>query len=123
MDSGADVSMVPWQFCAAGDAVHGVAARLHDAQGGVIPTGGVRKVQLECEGCDHELHIIRENVHVGGIGSPILSFGRLMQNGWSIAADVQTGEHGLVHVSGSRIPILKGNSLDSADTGGASYTC
>ena len=78
MDSGADVSMVPWQFCAAGDAVHGVAARLRDAQGGVIPTGGISKVQFECEGFDHELHIIRENVHVGGIGSPILSFGRLI---------------------------------------------
>ena len=111
LDSGSDVSMLPVVFGDAGSATSNPNIPLFDAQGGVIPVQDCRRVDIELQASGGSNPILRESCHVGDVGQPLMSFGRMMLKQWSIHADPEGG-HLLTHPSGVSVPIfLKGRSL------------
>ena len=108
LDSGSDVSMLPVVFGDAGSATSNPNIPLFDAQGGVIPVQDCRRVDIELQASGGSHPILRESCHVGDVGQPLMSFGRMMLKQWSIHADPEGG-HLLTHPSGVSAPIfLKG---------------
>ena len=78
-DSGADAAVFPITFLDAGEQVYGESARLHDAQGRVIPVEGTRDVEVKLLDQHGKLVTLRERVSVSSqITQPILCYGKTL---------------------------------------------
>ena len=88
IDSGADAPVFPASMLACGEPHDGEVMALQDAQGRSIPTLGQRTVSIQMEDFNGCLVELRDNVVFSEeITQPILSYGRLMDAGWSINAE------------------------------------
>ena len=102
IDSGADSAVFPVSWSQAGQPVGGQQKTLHDAQGRRIPTQGVRDVEVHLMDVQGRPVILKERVMLSSsVTQPILCFGHLLEQGWSISAVDNT----LVHSSNLRIPL------------------
>ena len=80
----------------------GVVGRLQDAQGSEIPVEAVKDMEVRLKDITGKTICLRERVAVSSrVHQPILSFGRLMENGWTIDGRAQA----LTHSLGAHIPV------------------
>ena len=102
LDSGADASVFPISMAELGSPCNDVHTVLRDAQGQEIPLHGYRDVELHLMDMKGRAIVLRETVALSDrISQPILCFGHLLENGWSVNGVEQT----LTHGSGISIPI------------------
>ena len=102
LDSGADAAVFPMQFAGCGDDPGETAARLHDAQGRVIPVETMRDVEVRLLDETGRLVLLRERVAISPhVSQPILCYGRLLQAGWGMDSREQV----LTHEAGVKIRI------------------
>ena len=102
LDSGADASVFPVSMAELGSPCNNVHTVLRDAQGQTIPLHGYRDVELHFMDMKGRSAVLRETVALSDrITQPILCFGHLLENGWSVNGIEQT----LTHGSGISIPI------------------
>ena len=102
LDSGADAAVFPMQFAACGRDACETSAKLHDAQGQVIPVQSMRDVEITLMDETGKLVLLRERVAVSPhVSQPILCYGRLLQAGWGM----DSREQALVHEAGVKVPI------------------
>ena len=102
LDSGADASVFPACMAELGVPSADMQTCLRDAQGKQIPLHGMRDVELHLMDMQGRAIILKETVALSDqITQPILCFGHLLENGWSINGIEQT----LTHGSGISIPI------------------
>ena len=88
LDSGADSAVFPERFGRMGKPASCQALRLRDAQGGDIPVTDMRDVQIELLDEKGQVIILKERIAIGShVQQPILCFGKLMQNVWSLQSD------------------------------------
>ena len=109
IDSGADATILPSGYGIEADEDE---PALQDAQGTSIATKGYRHVCFHCED-ENGKHIqIYDKAHFSnGISQPILSFGKLLEGGWSIDGAQCAMTYG-VEGSKLRIPLrLQNKSL------------
>ena len=92
-----------------GRPTEGVVGKLHDAQGAEIPIDAVQDMEIRLKDVSGSTVILRERVAVSKhVSQPILSFGRLLEGGWSIDGCQQA----LTHHAGANIPVeLQNKSL------------
>ena len=109
IDSGADASIFPMSLIGRGLDAEGVVGRLQDAQGSEIPVEAVKDMEVRLKDITGKTICLRERVAVSSrVHQPILSFGRLMENGWTIDGRAQA----LTHSLGAHIPVeLQNKSL------------
>ena len=81
LDSGADVSVMPesWLHMGIGQATSEGQVQMLDAQGVEMPSLGTRLITL-----DMGPACIQERFHASTVGSPLLSLGRLLKQGWTL---------------------------------------
>ncbi len=111
LDSGSDATVLPLAYSNAGvDA--GQGPQLWDAQGGQMPTYGCRELCVEFLGEGGEHVIIKDKGLSAGDSQPLISYGRLLRRGWTIAIG-EDNKPKLVHQKhGASIPIdFKNDSL------------
>ena len=112
LDSGSDATVLPLAYSNASvDA--GQGPQLWDAQGGQMPTYGCRELCVEFLGEGGEHVIIKDKGHLSaGVSQPLISYGRLLRRGWTIAIG-EDNKPKLVHQKrGATIPIdFKNDSL------------
>ena len=95
LDSGADASIFPASMAGLGVESEQPVSKLQDAQGNVIPIDAMRDVELHLADRDGRAVILRETVAVSRhVTQPIMCYGHLMSNGWSVNAAESTLEHG-----------------------------
>ena len=88
IDSGADAPIFPASMIHCGQEHHGQTYALQDAQGRPIPLLGQRAIAVLLEDIHGAEIEVRDNVVFSNeITQPILSYGRLMDAGWSIDAE------------------------------------
>ena len=83
LDSGADLSVMPRAWLEAGYGTantSGQAVRMLDAQGGLMANFGSRSITL-----DLGQAYVEEVFHASDVDVPLLSLGRLLKKGWSLA--------------------------------------
>ena len=119
VDSGADATVLPTSFLAAGVEIEEDGPMLQDAQGEKIAIDGYKSVCFVFEAENGKEIQVFEKAHFSsGITQPILSFGRLMESGWGIL------DHSLVYGMGERgmrIPLrLQSKSLVAEGLSGQS---
>ena len=96
IDSGADAPIFPATWKEFGKQVveRGKRSGLQDAQGRPIPTMGRRDIEVLLRDDQGKVVRIRERVTISdAVSQPILCFGRLMEQGWSI----NSREQALIH--------------------------
>ncbi|CAK9062295.1 unnamed protein product [Durusdinium trenchii] len=92
IDSGADVSVAPERFYNLGVPGAGKPIEMIDAQGAKICSRGNRRLRLQAQTRDGEVIEFIEQFALGvGVTHPLLSFGRLLKQGWGLSKD----DHGL----------------------------
>ena len=85
VDSGADAAILPASYPQACSQLLEKAPRLQDAQGERTPMKGYKNVSFVFTAEDGKRILIREKAHFAeGISQPIISYGKLMENGWGI---------------------------------------
>ena len=85
LESGADASIFPISLLGKGQPARGVVGRLHDAQGREIPVEAVQDMQIRLRDISGKSVLLTERVAVSSmVHQPILCFGRLLENGWSV---------------------------------------
>ena len=84
-----------------------VQAILHDAQGATIPSAGSRRLEIACKTHAGEPVVFKEEFVIGNVQNPLMSLGRLMRRGWTLAT--QNGQHFL---SGGKAVVPKAKHLD-----------
>ena len=95
IDSGADAPVFPASMVHCGTDHHGQEVSLQDAQGRKIPVLGQRSVSVLLEDVNGIEIELRDNVIFSNeISQPILSYGRLMDAGWSICAETRCLRNG-----------------------------
>ena len=109
LDSGADASIFPVSLLGKGDPVHEAVGRLCDAQGVEIPIESVQDMEIRLKDISGRNILLKECVAVSSrVHQPILSFGHLLQEGWTIDGKQQA----LTHHLGAHIPVcLQNKSL------------
>ena len=109
LDSGADASIFPVTLLGKGRPTEGAVGKLHDAQRAEIPIDAVQDMEIRLKDVSGSTVILRERVAVSKhVSQPILSFGRLLEGGWSIDGCQQA----LTHHAGANIPVeLQNKSL------------
>jgi hypothetical protein len=85
LDSGADISFLPYHMSGCGTPRSGGRTILEDAQGECLQTYGKRSARVECEGLNNYLVGIEDDFVVASVQSPLISLGRLINRGWSLA--------------------------------------
>ena len=85
LDSGADISLLPYHLSGCGIEKHGGHAVLEDAQGERLKTFGRRSARVECEGLNNDLVVIEDDFIVASVQSPLISLGRLLHRGWTLS--------------------------------------
>ena len=92
IDSGADVSVATERFYNLGVPGAGKPIEMIDAQGAKICSRGNRRLRLQAQTRDGEVIEFIEQFALGvGVTHPLLSFGRLLKQGWGLSKD----DHGL----------------------------
>eukprot|EP00435_Cladocopium_sp_Y103_P028310 s1787_g7.t1 len=91
LDSGADISLLPYHLSGCGVPRVGGRTILEDAQGERLQTYGKRSARVECEGVNNDLVVIEDDFIVASVQSPLISLGRLLHRGWSLMPNNQTG--------------------------------
>ena len=109
IDSGADASIFPVSLLEKGSDVQGAVGRLMDAQGSEIPIESVKDMEVRLKDITGRTVCLRERVALSSrVTQPIISFGHLMEGGWSIDAR----EQALTHSLGAHVPLeLQNRSL------------
>jgi len=107
IDSGADASIFPLSLLDRGYAVPGVVGK--DAQGSEIPVESVRDMEVGLKDITGKTICLKERVALSSrVSQPIISFGHLLEGGWSIDGR----EQALTHSLGAHIPVeLQNRSL------------
>ena len=77
LDSGADISLLPYHMWKKGKPTKMLKAVLEDAQGEKVQTFGKRLAQIECDVGDGVV-IIEDDFIVASVQSPLISMGRLL---------------------------------------------
>ncbi len=96
IDSGADAPIFPSAWRSAGRRIGGedCAKILQDAQGNKIPTQGKRDVEITLKDSLGRKVVFRERVTISdAVSQPILCFGKMMEQGWSIDGREQVMVH------------------------------
>ena len=96
IDSGADAPIFPSAWRSAGRRVGEDEGRkiLQDAQGNRIPTQGKREVEITLKHNLGRKVVFRERVTISdAVSQPILCFGKMMEQGWSIDGREQMMVH------------------------------
>ena len=96
IDSGADAPIFPSTWRRSGRRVEGDDGRriLQDAQGNKIPTQGKREVEVTLKDSHGRKVVFREKVTISdAVSQPILCFGKMMEQGWSIDGREQMMVH------------------------------
>ena len=102
LDSGADASIFPVSLLGKGHKVQNAIGKLHDAQGREIPIESVQDMEILLRDVTGKAVLLRERVAVSSmVQQPILCFGHLLQNGWSVDGVQQA----LTHSAGAHVPI------------------
>ena len=102
LDSGADAAVFPSSFARSGQKASGEVAKLHDAQGRIIPVEDMRDVEVKLMDQSGKLITLRERVAISSqVHQPILCYGKMLEAGWGIDPCEQT----LVHSAGVKVPI------------------
>ena len=104
LDSGSDATVIPQSMAQCGEAAVAFG-NLWDAQGNSISTSGCRDISVQLFGEGGEEVIFRDRGYVSSsVKQPLLSYGRLLRQGWSIVMrpDGPKLEHAEAEV---RIPI------------------
>ena len=102
LDSGADASIFPVSLLGKGHEVQNAIGKLHDAQGREIPIESVQDMEIRLRDVTGKAVLLRERVAVSSmVQQPILCFGHLLQNGWSVDGVQQA----LTHSAGAHVPI------------------
>lgn len=92
VDSGADAAVFPSKWLHS-DSGEGAGRNLRDAQGNVIPTLGKRDVEIYVRDMTGRDVCLRGRVTISDmVNQPILCYGKLMEQGWSLSAMEQTAE-------------------------------
>jgi hypothetical protein len=109
IDSGADASILPLSLLDRGYAVPGVAGKLMGPQGSEIPIESVRDMEVRLKDITGKTTCLKERVALSSrVSQPIISFGHLLEGGWSIDGR----EQALTHSLGAHIPVeLQNRSL------------
>eukprot|EP00435_Cladocopium_sp_Y103_P044674 s1582_g12.t1 len=109
VDSGADASIFPLHLLDRGVETGGTVGRLHDAQGSQIPVEAVKDMEIRLKDISGKTVVLREKVAISScVSQPILSFGRLMENGWTLDGCSQA----MTHSFGAHVPVeLQNKSL------------
>ena len=109
IDSSADASIFPVSLLEKGSDVQGAVGRLMDAQGSEIPIESVKDMEVRLKDITGRTVCLRERVALSSrVTQPIISFGHLMEGGWSIDAR----EQALTHSLGAHVPLeLQNRSL------------
>ena len=109
IDSGADANIFPLSLIGRGLDAKGVVGKLQDAQGTEIPVEAVKDMEVRLKDITGRTICLRERVAISSrVSQPILSFGRLMENGWTIDGRTQA----LTHTFGAHVPVeLQNKSL------------
>ena len=103
IDSGADATILPSGYLGVGVEADEDEPTLQDAQGTSIVTRGYRHVCFHFEDENGKRIQIYDKAHFSdGISQPILSFGKLLEGGWSIDGGQRAMTYG---VEGSRLRI------------------
>eukprot|EP00913_Durusdinium_trenchii_P014129 g13262.t1 len=90
LDSGADVSVAPEQYYALGLPGQQRSVCMMDAQGGAIKSAGNRRLRLQAYTRAGEMVEFVEQFALGvGVTHPLMSFGRLLKQGWVLSRDSQ----------------------------------
>ena len=104
--SGADASIFPSTLLGKGTPATGIVGRLHDAQGLEIPVQAAQDMEIRLKDVTGRTVMLRERVAVSDrVSQPIISFGHLLQEGWSIDGSQQS----LTHAVGANIPVILQN--------------
>ena len=96
IDSGADAPIFPSAWRSECRKVGGDDSRkiLQDAQGNKIPTQGKREVEITLKDSLGRSVVFRERVTISdAVSQPILCFGKMMEQGWSIDGREQMMVH------------------------------
>lgn len=103
LDSGADASIFPASLLGRGRPAASSVGRLVDAQGAEIPIAATKDMEIVLRDVTGKVILLRETVAVSDrVSQPILSFGRMLENGWGIDGSQQM----LVHATaGASIPL------------------
>ena len=99
IDSGADAPIFSSSMIHCGRQCDGQQVALQDAQGRAIPLLGQRSVAVVLEDKNGVEIEVRDNVVFSDeISQPILSFGRLMNAGWSMCAQTRSLRNGAYEI-------------------------
>ena len=79
LDSGSDVSVLPFDYCTAGEAVDPGNSTYRDAQGNMLHTMGRRKVQFSLYGTE-----LVDTFVLANVTSPLISLGKFIKANWSL---------------------------------------
>ncbi|CAK9116129.1 unnamed protein product, partial [Durusdinium trenchii] len=90
LDSGADVSVAPEEYNQMGQPGQQRSVQMVDAQGEAIKSAGNRRLRLQAHTRSGEMVEFVEQFALGvGVTHPLLSFGRLLRQGWVLSRDQQ----------------------------------
>ena len=99
IDSGADAPIFPASMFHCGEAHDGEPLALQDAQGRQIPVLGQKTISVLLEDAGGlEIELRDSVVFSNEISQPILSYGRLMNAGWSICAESRSLKNGCYQI-------------------------
>ena len=111
LDSRADASIFPASLLGCGKPAASSIGRLVDAQGVEIPAEATRDMEIALQDMNGRLILLRDTVAVSDrVSQPILSFGKMLENGWEIDGNQQM----LVHTSAGlrQPPKVEGKQAD-----------
>ena len=91
IDSGADISLLPYHLSGCGIPKPGGKTILEDAQGERLQTFGRRSARVECEGLNNDLVVIEDAFIVVSVQSALISLGRLLRRGRSLNPNSRAG--------------------------------
>ena len=90
LDSGADVPVAPEEYYQMGQPGQQRSVQMVDAQGEAIKSAGNRRLRLQAHTRSGEMVEFVEQFALGvGVTHPLLSFGRLLRQGWVLSRDHQ----------------------------------
>ena len=114
VDSGADVSVAPLAYQNVGQHAPASRVQMQDAQGHRIAERGSRILSLAVRILEQGIVTIREKFAIAAVNSVILSLGKLVRGGWTLA-HTETGP--AITKGGCTIPVgLRRNTLVIAAT-------
>ncbi|CAL1158384.1 unnamed protein product [Cladocopium goreaui] len=91
LDSGVDISLLPYHLSGCGIPKSGGETILENAQGERLQAFGKRSARVECEGLSNDLVVIEDDFIVVSVQSALISIGRLLHRGWSLRPNSRAG--------------------------------